>query len=104
MMKRELFIQCSKKRLRDKFDAYVLESGRRGLSNQLLKKGFKMLVIDRYGRTFEIKDWPLSLTYWINDQKNLLVSDNRTRQFEKSTVEDRQKLSSSAWGKNGKTL
>jgi len=98
MMKRELFIRFSKREVKNKFGAYLFESGRRGLSNQLLKKGFKMLVIDKYGKTYEIKDWPLSSTFRINDQKNLLISDNRTRQFEESTVKEQQKLTYLAWG------
>ncbi len=59
-----------------------------------------MLVIDKNGKTYEIKDWPLSFTFWINGQKKLLISDNRTCQFEESTLEEQQRLTFLAWGKN----
>jgi hypothetical protein len=67
---------------RNKWDAYVLEHGRRGLSNFILKVCNKNLyVINSDGVTFPPSRWNISQTFWHGDQKKLLVSDNRTDQY-----------------------
>lgn len=96
---RKLFLSLPYRRpLRRKFDAYVLESGRSGLSATLLKRGYQLLVVDKHGRTYRKEEWKQSATFWTDDQQNLLVSDNQTRLYEDARPEDQRKLTYLAWG------
>lgn len=92
IIKPEIFFQLSnKQRFKTKFDAYIFENGRNSLTNQLLHKGFKILVIDNKGIHYEIGKWHLSKTFWISNQENLLISDNQTRIYD-NAPEDQKKL------------
>ena len=82
-----------------KFDAYVYESGKRGLSWQLLKSGYELLVVDKSGKVYTKEDWKGSGVFWIGGQENLLVSDNQTRSYEQAGPTDKRKLTYLAWGK-----
>ena len=81
-----------------KLQAYLIESGRRGLTRQLLSKNLQVLVMDKFGTYYPVSQWHKSQTFWIDDQKNLLVSDNQTRRFSKASRLEQQKLTFKAWG------
>jgi hypothetical protein len=74
------------------------EHGNRNMTYQFAKKGLKALVIDKYGNSYEPKDWPSARTFWISDQENLLVHDNRTLKYENEDERVRKILSYEAWG------
>lgn len=84
--------------LKKKIDAYRFESGRQGLTPQIMQKGLKVLLIDRQGQTYGIRDWPKSHTFWIALQENLLVADNQTGIYSSATVIIQQQLTKDAWG------
>ena len=85
-------------RPRNKAGALRLESGRSGLTAQVDALGLRTLVVGRDGTAFDRSDWPLSRTFRSGDQENLLVADNRTRQYEAATEPERQRLARMAWG------
>ena len=64
MIKRELFLSIKRAVVKDKMDAYCFESGRKGLTNQLLTKGYKTLILDKSGNTYEPDQWYQSKTFW----------------------------------------
>lgn len=99
MIRRDLFLQLKYKPLITKFRAYQFESGRNSMTNQILKKGLKVLVIDKNGKTYEPAEWKNSYTFWIGEQENLLVSDNQTRIYENASREEKNQMSYLAWGK-----
>ncbi len=82
----------------DKWVAFEFESGRRSMTNQILKFGLKALVVGRDGKSYEIDEWSKSRTFRNGDQSNLLISDNHTKNFDKFDFEDRRRLSLLAWG------
>jgi hypothetical protein len=81
MLRRELMLALRWPTIRTKADALAFESGRNGLTRQIEARGLGTLVVGRDGRGFAPADWWRSGTYRCGDQGNLLVADNRTRQF-----------------------
>ena len=81
-----------------KFGAYQFENGRRSLTGFYMAKGLKVLVVDKYGKIFQPSEWKKSSTFWIDNQENLLVSDNQTRIYETATAEEKKQMGWLAWG------
>jgi len=90
--------KLSSPKIRTKMDAYMFESGRHGLTNQILKCHLKVLIVGRDGLGYEPKDWNKSGTFWQSDQENLLVADNQTRLYRSSNSSQKMALSKKAWG------
>lgn len=81
MLRRELMLALRWPAIRTKADALAFESGRAGLTRQVEARGLGVLVVGRDGRGYAPADWWRSGTYRCGDQQNLLIADNRTRQF-----------------------
>jgi hypothetical protein len=86
--------------LHSKMDAYTFESGKKGLTTQILKKGKKVIVVGKDGVGYEKEDWNNSRIFWQADQENLLVADNQTRDYQEGSPERRCFLRTYAWGSN----
>ena len=84
----------------DKEGAFVLESGRRGLSRAATRGGGELVVVGRDGRSFAAADWPDSATYRSREQENVLIADNRTEDWHRLSGEERQALALRAWGRS----
>ena len=84
---------------KSKLQAYLIESGRNGLTGQVLKKNLQVMVMDKSGAYYPVSQWHESQTFWTGDQKNLLVSDNQTRKFGKANRPEQQRLTFKAWGR-----
>ncbi len=89
-----IFIDFSKSKLR----SLCFEHGREGFTSQLIDKGMKAVLVDRYGKGFEMTKWPESKTFWLSEQEGLLVSDNQTRKYQEADWKTRKRLTYSAWG------
>jgi hypothetical protein len=98
MIRRERAMALSIPRMRRKSDAYRFESGVRGLTQQILATGGRVLVVGRDGIAYDMQDWPRSDTYWHRDQENLMVADNQTRMYDALRPEQRAMYSTFAWG------
>ncbi len=99
MVRRKEFIEMNFKFVANKFTAYQFENGRKSMTNFYLKEGLKVLVMDKNGKTYEPHDWYKSSTFWINDQENLLVSDNQTTIYENANDKERKLMTKLAWGR-----
>jgi hypothetical protein len=82
---------------RTKGGALRLESGRHGLTRQIQALGLRPVVAGR-DAVYDIPDWPASATFRSGDQEQLLVADNRTRQYAEASPEERARLAKMAWG------
>lgn len=98
IIKRHVFLQLKRKKMVSKFDAYLFENGRKGLSNQLRKNGYQILVVDKFGKLYSPDNWINSKTYWIEDQQNLLIKDNQTDVYCQANIDERKRLIELAWG------
>ena len=85
-------------RATDKRDTYLLESGPHSFTRQILARGLRPVVVGRDGRAYDIEEWSASATYRAEDQRNLLIADNRTRDWERASTRLRRRLSRDAWG------
>lgn len=97
MVERDRFLALTARSFRTKFDVYGFESGFNSLTSQIIAQGLKPVVVDRQGGVYEPADWKASLTYWIDDQRNLIAADNRTRDYSDGTPLDRARLRAHAW-------
>jgi len=83
---------------RSKSSAHRLESGKAGITRQLLARGLQPLVVDRDGRGHAPEAWAVSRTYRSGEQEGLLIADNRTRHYAAAPPRERAWLASLAWG------
>ena len=86
------------RRVSSKAQARSLESGRDGLTRQLERLG-RILVAGRNGHGYAPEEWRASATFRCAGQTNLLVADNRTRQYEAAGPDERRTLEERAWGR-----
>ena len=86
--------------IKTKGDAYKFESGRKGLSKQILEIGKEIIVVGKDGKGYEKEEWNKSKTFWQSKQENLLVADNQTNSYLTEKKIKRHLFSYSAWGKS----
>ncbi len=90
--------------IRTKRDAYLLESGRHGLTRQAERLGLRAVVVDRAGAIYDSAEWPRSATFWQGRQEGLLVADNQTRAYELGGLDRRRVLATMAWGREAQPV
>jgi hypothetical protein len=98
MAGRELLLRVLPAGVADKPGTYRLESGRASITRTVQSAGLRVLVVDRFGRSFEPENWSESRTFWQGDQEGLLVADNQTDLYQYGDDELRLLLSRYAWG------
>lgn len=98
MLSRELMLSLSWPRMTTKRSAWELESGVNGLTRQVQARGLKALVVGRDGHGYPPDRWRQSGTFRVDGQPNLLIADNRTRQYDEADPRLRRKLERLAWG------
>lgn len=81
VIRRDLFLSLDLPHIRTKSDAMRFESGRHGLTRQLIARGLRPLLVDRNGNAHEVDDWPTTEIFWRGDQRDLSVADNQTELF-----------------------
>jgi hypothetical protein len=78
----------------------MLESGKRGFTNFLLKQGLKPLVAGADGKYYEQDQWYQSKTFRVpGGQSNLLVEDNQTKAYDMADPTMKKKMEIAAWGR-----
>lgn len=82
----------------NKMQAYYFENGKRSLTMQIIALGYRCLIIDKFGKAYEIQDWPKTNIFWKGNQENLLISDNQTKKFDVATDIEKKLLRKIAWG------
>ena len=106
MIKRKLFIdivnnylnKIQKKNFLTKLDTYRFESGKIGLTSYLLNNNFKISLIGANGRLYNVKNWPVSNTFRLNEQENLLISDRQTRFYDSLQYQKKKYFNYISWG------
>jgi len=83
---------------RSKGSAHRLESGWHGITRQLRAAGLDARVAGCDGRGYAPEAWAASATFRAGGQANLLVADNRTRQYDEADPGRRSELARMAWG------
>jgi len=107
MIDRSLFCSITKDlRLVNKIDAFHFESGPKSLTRQVLAQRKEILLVGRNGRGYSPALWPISDTFRQGLQKNLLVSDNQTRNYLALPWKEKREFVTRTWGEylSGKVL
>jgi hypothetical protein len=81
-----------------KMQALLLESGKRGITNQVKQIGLRSILVGKNGECYDKHEWNVSNTFWRGTQDNLLISDNQTRKFDAENPEEKRELELFAWG------
>jgi hypothetical protein len=81
-----------------KFAALRFESGWNSLTRQVSALGLAALVVGRDRRSHAVQEWPASRTFRSGAQENLLIADNRTRDFDQADPASRLLLGRTTWG------
>ncbi|MEO8718034.1 MAG: hypothetical protein ABI423_07410 [Burkholderiales bacterium] len=97
LLSRAVLSRLTWARTATKLDAHLIESGRNGLTAQVLRAGLEAVVVGRDGRGYPRHQWHASGAFWQGDQENLLIADNKTKQYQDASPAERQWLSRSAW-------
>ncbi len=95
-VRREHLMRVEWPRISSKMDARRFESGSHSLTRQLQRFG-RTVVAGRDGRAYDVTAWRESRTFRSGDQSNLLISDNRTREYLAASRERRDDLERRAW-------
>jgi len=98
MVRRDLLLGLKVGPIIEKVHAEQFESGRSGMTRQVQARGLEVLVVGRDGVGYPPAAWPQSRTFRMGRQENLLVSDNRTRQYAEADVQTQALLTRMAWG------
>lgn len=98
LLRRSLGARLRWRETRSKGDAYLLESGRNGITAQVMRMGLRALVVGCDSVAYDQNQWHSSNTFWHGDQGNLLVEDNQTRRYAQGDNETRKTLFLRAWG------
>ena len=97
MISSNLMQQINCRNINSKSDALEFESGRNGLTMQVLMLKKKVLVVGKDGKGYEMQFWNESKTFWQSEQENLLVADNQTYKYQFGSLDTRRYLSCMAW-------
>ncbi len=81
-----------------KRDCNLFEAGPEGLTKRVLQAGGQIGIIGRDGVVYEPEAWPAAHIFRSGRQKNLLVADNRTQDYQTASIFRRRKLAAMAWG------
>ena len=98
ILERKALLDAFKEIAPTKTAAYSFESGPDSLSARTLKSGEQLALVDCHGTVYTPDKWPVSKTFRLGDQSNLMLSDNQTRKFEKFSDAERATHVMMSWG------
>jgi hypothetical protein len=98
MLDRDVMLDLDWSNPGSKMDALLLESGKRSISRQVWERGLDVRVVGRDGIAYSAENWRESATFRSHGQRNLLIADNRTRQYEEADAALKIRLEQMAWG------
>jgi hypothetical protein len=98
MLERDLMLNLRWPATTRKWIALALENGARSVTRQVTARGLLALVVGRDGSCYEPERWHQSRTYRGGSQENLLIADNRTREYAEADPARRSVLARFAWG------
>lgn len=98
MVDRLMFLEAVGGGIKERKDENDFEAGPNGLTKQIMAKGLKPVVVDRWGKVWHVAEWPVSKTFRSGFQEGLLVADNRTYDYAASKNKRRRWLAKINWG------
>jgi hypothetical protein len=98
MIRTDLMRKINYNKIFLKFDTYRFESGKNGLTKQILRMNLDALVVGKDGNSYKREDWHASDTFWQKRQSNLLIADKQTMLYADHNMSGKMNLSRHAWG------
>jgi hypothetical protein len=99
LMRARLFNAAARFRsLGTRLEGWKFESGWNSLSREVLRRGLKILVVDRDGKGYEPHQWPASGTFRSLANTNTLIADDDYRQFPQLEAPAKATLVGATWG------
>jgi hypothetical protein len=74
------------------------EAGPNSMTRQIMQRGLVPVIVDRFGKSWNFEEWPQSRTFRSGQQERLLISDNRTYQYDIAGPAKRRRLAIQNWG------
>lgn len=81
-----------------RYGGNLFEAGPNSMTKQVLRRGGKILLVDRDGSTYPLEAWRDSATFRLSRQEKLLFADKRTDQFDLALPRKRRRLAALNWG------
>lgn len=81
-----------------KIDCYKLESGISSYSYFLIKNKQRLVIVDKKGKIFDVKDWVSSNTYCCPNQPGLCIADNNTDLYDMKNLKEKKDMEFDVWG------
>jgi len=99
-IRRNLFktLKYSKYFLRCRLGSYAAESGKSSITNQILKKGYRVFLVGENVEEATVESWGLHDIFWTNQQEKLIILDNQSKLYQYSSLEGQNELMRKAWG------
>lgn len=82
-----------------KLESHLFESGPQSMTRKVLNAGQSIRLVGSNGRGYPPKWWPVSDTFRLRRQENLLVADNQTRFFDECRWPEKLAISNRTWGR-----
>ncbi|WP_440634170.1 hypothetical protein [Candidatus Pelagibacter sp. HIMB1485] len=95
---RVLFNYLKNKKINNKEDTLMIESGKKSLTNYLKKKNIKIYIVNSEGKKFTEKNWILSETYNYIKKNKSIISDKYTRNYLKLSNKEKANMRNKTWG------
>lgn len=100
MIKRELFLEyaSTQKFPQTKEDTHEMEHGETSITNFVLNKGYKAVVVNSDGEIFMPDNWVYSKTYNTPDDNKSFFSDKRSAKYYTDSEKDKRHMEMATWG------
>lgn len=101
LIKRSLFLEyaSTQKFPQTKEDTWALEHCSNSLSNYILKKGYRISVVNADGEVFSLAEWDKSRTYATPDADKPILTDKWARKYYTADETLKLKIEMVNWGK-----
>jgi hypothetical protein len=83
---------------KNKIQTSLIESGWSGMTRQFKRRKFRIILASSNGMGFKENNWLNSEVYSFKNQKNLIISDNRTRVYNNLSLKNKKKETKFHWG------
>jgi hypothetical protein len=84
--------------VQSKLDTCAFESGTDGLTAHLRRAGLSAIAVANDGKGYDVPDWSDSETFRLGTQSGLILTDNRTREFDRMSPSERLVHVRITWG------
>lgn len=83
---------------RSKFQCYLVESGLNSLTKFMIKKSSNVAIVSNKGEVFNVSYWSSANLFRSKfSEDRLIVTDNRTREYDAASIERKARLTWDSW-------